>query len=440
MAISQNSKKNYLFFFIFFVFNVGLSNNNYTMTVPINDKELPNFYINNNLNTDSNCKQWIPSLYNSFLLIFGDYDQQEESHKNVIAKVPALSLTDTIDADIYFTGLLGYLNVTLGVIRFFDTLEQLRGNCYLGLSNKIGNFSLDDDSILIYKLGKQGNFRNIFSFDKWEVDINKNEIKQNFYVGYEHSIFTLKNDNDGIIGECDVNKDYKYWGCSFSYMIINNNTMNTMNLTKSNGELYKIYFSSENHNIIFPKSFLTRFNKSIEGKCSYDPKNPTLESFFLSCNDDLFNSEKYISLKLISEDMEITIEIDNKNNYRLGNFDTKNKTRIRFESDTDDFILPLIMFKKFHIQFDAEKNKIKFYTTNSTLLKNKKEKKNDNKKSSNVGTIFLIIFIIILILAIAIGVFWFVKKRKNSLEKNINKYNKFDEDDNFQNMNEQRVF
>ena len=41
---------------------------------------------------------------------------------------------------------------------------------------------------------------------------------------------------------------------------------------------------------------------------------------------------------------------------------------------------------------------------------------------------------------LSFGVFWFIKKRKGSIEKNINKYNKFDEDDNFKNLNEQRVF
>ena len=46
MTIFQDSKKNYLLFFIFFMLNVGLSNNNYTMTIPINDEELSNFYIN----------------------------------------------------------------------------------------------------------------------------------------------------------------------------------------------------------------------------------------------------------------------------------------------------------------------------------------------------------------------------------------------------------
>ena len=348
------------------------------------------------------------------MLIFDeDYSQETEKYGECKAKVPALSLTEELDVELYFTELLEDLNVTLGIIRFFS-LTKLTGNCYLGLSNKIGDFSLNNDSILIYKLEKQGKYRNIFSFDKW--DINKKEITQNFYIGYAHSDFTLKNDNDGIIGECDVNKDYKYWGCSFSYMIINNNTIG---LTKSNDELYKIYLSSENHNIIFPKSFFERFNNSTEGKCSYNPDNPSLDNFFLTC-EDLFNSENYISLQLVSEDMEITIEIDNKYKYSSGDFDIQNMTRIRFEEKSEDFIFPLIMFKNFHIQFDAENNKIKFYTKNSTLLKDKRKKKNDNKNSSNAATVFLMIFIIILILAIAFGVFWFIRKRKNSLEKNIN--------------------
>ena len=434
MDILQYSKKNFYLFLMFFILNFGLSNNNYTMTIHINDKELSIFNINQTLNKDTNCGQWIPSLYNPFMLsIDSNYDQKTEK-KDISAYVPTLSLTEKLDVEVFFSSFLEIPNVTIGVVRFPTNVEDLDGNCYLGLSNKIGNFSLGNDSILINKLEKQGIYRKIFSFDEWKI--NKDDIKLNFYLGYERDIFKPKKDNDGIIGECDVNKDYEYWGCSFSDMIINNITLN---LTKSNGELYKIYFSSENYNIIFPKSFFENFNDSTKGICTYDPKHQKSDDFYLSCKEDLFNNESYISLKLISEDMEITIEIDNKNKFRNGNFDKKNMTRIRFEPDSDDFILPLIMFKKFHIQFDAENNKIQFYTTNSDILKNKKKKK-EEKKSSNASIVFLIIFIIILVAVLSFGVFWFIKKRKGSIEKNINKYNKFDEDDNFKNLNEQRVF
>ena len=94
------------------------------------------------------------------------------------------------------------------------------------------------------------------------------------------------------------------------------------------------------------------------------------------------------------------------------------------------------------MQFDAENYKINFYTTDESILKIKKEQKEDKKKgsSSKVGTVFLVIFIILLILGLGCGAFWLLKKRRNSVEKNINKYNKFEDEDNFQDMNDKRIF
>ena len=84
--------------------------------------------------------------------------------------------------------------------------------------------------------------------------------------------------------------------------------------------------------------------------------------------------------------------------------------------------------------------------SNKTILELKKEEEDNSERkeeendSTNVGKIILIIFIIILILVLGFGVFWFVKKKRASAEKNLNKYNKFEEDDSFQNMNEKKVF
>ena len=99
------------------------------------------------------------------------------------------------------------------------------------------------------------------------------------------------------------------------------------------------------------------------------------------------------------------------------------------------------MFKNFHVQFDDENDLIKFYTTNQSILQiyGKNEKK-DNDSKGNVGKAFLIIFIILLIVALLVIAFWLIKKRKGKVEKSINKYNKFEDEDNFQNMNDKRVF
>ncbi len=137
--------------------------------------------------------------------------------------------------------------------------------------------------------------------------------------------------------------------------------------------------------------------------------------------------------------MNITLEIDNVNRYNKGNKDN-NKTRIRYV-DNDYFVFPLIMFKNFHVQFDAKNDLISFYTIDKSILQVEEEKNQDKKKGTSLGLkVFLVILIIILVLALLFLGFWLYKKRKSYLKKNINKYNKFDEDENFQDMNEKRVF
>ena len=155
----------------------------------------------------------------------------------------------------------------------------------------------------------------------------------------------------------------------------------------------------------------------------------------------MFNESNFALLNLINDDMNITIEIDNEVRFNIENENNlKNKTKIRYE-DVEYFILPLIMFKNFHVQFDDENDLIKFYTTNQSILQiyGKNEKK-DNDSKGNVGKAFLIIFIILLIVALLVIAFWLIKKRKGKVEKSINKYNKFEDEDNFQNMNDKRVF
>ena len=429
------SKNKFLLFLFFFNLNLKLSTNNYSLTMQITDNELEIFHIEKVINTDSDCKEWIPSLFNPILLAIDfNYTQKTKRISFFDAIIPIFSLTQYFTINIYDSPFGEDYNATLGVIRFPGEVEIQDKNCYLGLLSRIGNYSIDNNSILINKLEKQGMYRKIFSFEKWDIRKDENKIKSYIHLGYEHNDFILEKD-DGIIGECDVDNDYDYFGCSFTQMMINNKIMN---ISKSTGELYKLYFSSENNNIIFPEYLFNDFYEITDKKCSYNPQFKELEDYFVTCNN-FFINDNYSNITLISENMNITIEIDNRNRFSTNNLDKRNKTRIRFEKDIDYLILPLIMFKNFHIQFNAENNKIKFYTTDSNILQINKKKKN-NKKSSNAGKVFLIIFIIILILVLGFGVFWIIKKRKGSIEKNINKYNKFDEDENFQNMNEKRVF
>ena len=219
---------------------------------------------------------------------------------------------------------------------------------------------------------------------------------------------------------------------------------NIIELNKENGSNYKIYFSSENHKIVFPLSFRDKFNEKTNNVCKEDTISEEEITKGLSCKNLFDPSKNYIPLKLIDDSMIITTEIDNLYRFNSDNIELVSKTRIIFEN-VDYFILPLIMFKNFHVQFDLNNNIISFFTTDKSILEliskeedNSQSPEENKDSSSNIGTIFLIIFIIILILVLGFGVFWFIKKRKSS-EKNINKYNKFEDEENFQNMNE-KVF
>ena len=116
--------------------------------------------------------------------------------------------------------------------------------------------------------------------------------------------------------------------------------------------------------------------------------------------------------------MNITLEIDNINRFSTIIDENKTETRIIYE-DFNYFIFPLIMFKKFHVQFDAENDIISFYTNDASILQVKKEKEIEKEKENN-GFIFLLIFIIIIILGIGYGIFWFIRKikrKRNKLDK-----------------------
>ena len=291
---------------------------------------------------------------------------------------------------------------------------------------------MEENYTILSDLKKNQNIQNaIFSFDKWSLEGDL--LKTTFYFGDAHEKFTL-NEEKGIIGSCKAIKSDLYWGCFFDYLSFNGKEEALKNDTH---DYSKIFFSSEIYDIIIPNEFKTNFDNLTNKKCFYGEPHLDEQEYTTSCN--IFNDTlEYASIELINEDMNITIQIDSLSRYNQGGY-LKNMTRIRF-LDVQSFIFPLIMFKNFHIQFNDEKDLISFYTEDSTILKVKKEDKKSNDKGSSNGLIaFLIIFIILLVLVIAFGIFWLIK-RKSSIEKNINKYNKFDEDDNFQNMNEKRVF
>ena len=412
----------------------------YDLTIEIkNNTELEPFVIEGNLIyrilneneggfSNSKCKQWIPSLINPISvydrsITIDDLPLFLESFMLSLPNFPALKPIELI---LYFYQLFNEENAN-GILGKVVRSQDFK-NCFFGLCSGISNYSiLQENDTNLNILRNISKFEKIiFSFDNWTLSSNNLSITSKLYFGDIHDNF---NSTEGIIGSCDADKNDPYWGCLFKKMSINNISTD---LTKGPDIYYKIYFSSENHDIIMPITFKPKFIEITTNFCEVKANNE------IYCNFD--NDTNFFNLELIDEKMNITLEIDNLNRYSLEKKEDKqNKSRIIF-GESEFFIFPLIMFKRFHVQFDAETYKISFYTTDESILQIKKDKKEDKKGSSNAGTVFLVIFIIILILGLSFVVFWFIKKRRNSFENNINKYNKFEDEENFQNMNDKRVF
>ena len=111
-----------------------------------------------------------------------------------------------------------------------------------------------------------------------------------------------KNEKDGILGSCKINNDFPFWGCSFKSLSINDIIAPLIN---KNNETYKIFFSTENYDIFFPMEFKELFNIITKNACIKESEFDD----FLSC-EELNNDKNYFNMKLINDDMNITIEID----------------------------------------------------------------------------------------------------------------------------------
>ena len=399
------------------------------MEIKINEDYLNSF----NIKSNDTCHGWTPSLLSPILLTdpnkeFENNDDELIIINNIKPYFKRIKRTqNSFSAVIYDFKIFNNFNAILG-----KSTSEIIDKCYIGLSSGNCNYEeLRNNFLLLDRLKSNGEIKNkIFSFDKW--NIIGNLIKSYLYFGYSHEHFKSNKEN-GIIASCKTNNSEPFWGCYFDKISFNGNE----EYLKNDTHKFKIYFSSENHEILIPKSFEEKFMNLTERKCIYKNDSYDTLDYFLTC-ENFFNDIDNIALfNLTNENMIITVEIDSMAKYTT-DVNNKEKSRIRFE-DIDFFIFPLIMFKNFHIEFNKEKELISFYTKDSSILQVLKKDKKENGKGTSGTKIFLIIFIILMILAIAYGVFWFIKKRKSSVEKNINKYNKFDEDENFQNMN-QKVF
>ena len=410
-------------FFFFLLIKIFLATPDYEIfdvTIILNDTNLEGLFIGDK-SEEKICPKWIPSLFFPLLYTSKNVDTKdailiiEYSKKKLF--YPVFFSNKTITFNTYQD--INFLNNKFQS-KIMKEIYQQVSNCYFGLSHGVNTFeSLKEEDVTLNYL-KEKNFINkkIFSFDIWNL-IN---FKTTFYIGDSHENF---NSNTGIIGTCESYSKDSPWGCSFKKMLFNN-----INIPlEDNGSLYKIYFSSETHDFIFPNSFKEIFKNYTSSSCFCTNDN------YLSC-PDFFKVSKYVPIQLTEENdnFVITGQVDSIFRFNTLEEDKKDYARIQFD-DINCIILPLIVFKEFHVQFDAESNLIKFYTKDSNILKVKEIK----KEGSSALKAFLVILVILILLGLCLaGVFYFKNKRKT--ESNINKFSKFEDEEDYQNMNEKKVF
>jgi len=415
-------KKNFNFFLILFIIKIFFSIQELQFEVSIDMKDLESgggFLIADTRNKA--CRTWLPSLFMPILYVPESTKINEGivmPEQNINLKSPFFNDNKVFEVQLFKN--VSFLNDNLKGILMRPLYANVY-NCYFGISPMDKIEGLEEGNSLLNDL-KNNNLitKKIFSFQEW--DIISNPIKTKFYLGDSHNDF---NSNTGIIGACDSYPNDSLWGCSFKEMIFNNINIPLINETGQ----YKIYFASETHNLIFPKKFEDIIIKSSNNSCTINDKEE-----YLKCVD-FFKDSYYVPLKLTeaNENFVITGQIDSLGRFNENKDENKDYARIQFD-DIDYIILPLIVFKEFHVQFDAGDNLIKFYTNNPNILKVKK------KKSGTSGlSVFIVILIIIILLGLGFAVFWFIKNRRKS-GTNINKFSKFEDEEDYQNINEKKVF
>ena len=427
MVNGVKRRKNIYIFIIYFIFNISFSFQaikKYDIYMNINRNDLDNFYFTDEEfnKFESPCNKWIPSIFNPILLTpkinIDGIPMKEKLDLSIPIFLSSNSISTTLFKDVKFLDYKFYAAK--------DNLAKKVFKCYFGLSSGLCNYKeIDKENINLNNLNKDKEKR-IFSFDKWTI--NNNSIQSVFYLGDIHDNFTSKN---GIIGSCGNIPGGLSWGCLFDEISFNNITFSLKN---ENGTLYNSYFSNEIYSLVLPEFLKDEFEKKLKNICEYKAEIPAL-----ACKNFFIFTNKYINLILRNENMTITGELDNENRFNIEDINRKDNIRIMFK-DIKYIILPLIIFKNFHIQFNGENNIINFFTDDNSILQ-VKEVKNDNNDSSSVLKIFIIIFMIILILVLLYVIFYLIKKKRClNMERTINKFNKLEEEEDFHNMNENRVF
>ena len=373
------------------------------------------------------CNDWIPSLFNPVLTISNNKDTQD--YELFFVK-RITKFNNILYEDYSFACDLSYLLFNNEYKTYIAkcNLNQQYDRSYFGLSPSSSKRSkgFNDEEYNLALLKNNSHIdKTIFSFEKWEI--TDDLITSKFYLGDSHEHFKS---TDGYIGKCSMTDD-EYWGCSFDEMTFNDVDIP---LSKDDESLYNIYFMSESYDIVFPIEFKDKLIEASNEKCQ-------VKSYYLECED--LDEKEYIPLILSKEKMKITAEIDYFYNYCKAKDKPKIKTRIKFDY-IDYIFFPLMMFKQFHIEFDANNKTISFYTKDSSILDVPSQ--TIEKIKSNFLKVFLITLLIILIIVVIIasvfGLYICLRKRRksSSIEKYINKFNRFEDEDSFESINQQGLF
>ena len=380
--------------------------------------------------TNDTCSKWVPSLFSSIILINTDIELSLERYKKNYLEIGIQNPFSNIISDNKIIA-----NIYTGPFSIFNdiylakTETQWPQICQFGLDyTDIFSDEVPDNLNTMKKLISSEQIEKyIFSFGKNDLNSSKEFISSKFFIGDSHENFLEDN-----VGICEIKNDTGYFGCIFDDYIFMDETYSLIN--EKNNKSYIIYFSSELNYIYFPESFKNKF-----GKCKYEtfPENK------FTCEES--KGKDYINLKLRNNKMNITLEIDNIQRFYTYPYD--NVFNILFHK-FDYIIFPLTMLKNFHTQFNLENNTISFYTNDTTLLEIRKKEEPPTDKPTPTDSdngddgpstgliVFLVILGILIIGGLGYGGFLLYKKKyKPDLEKNFNKYSKFDDEE----INENKI-
>ena len=283
-----------------------------------------------------------------------------------------------------------------------DAMNSL-GLAYSVSDVNVNGFEKSESTLNL--LADKLSIKKVFSIQPWtKTKYNsKSKFTSKLCLGETHGDFS---DTENV-GSCSIaNEDSPFWNCQFSQMIINN-----LNISLTNPKTekpYEIRFIIESKNIVFPiklKNQIAVKYSSTGSQCYID--STIKKKDLLLCYQMTEDDEETIPITFINaeETMRIKGEIDNENylSYWGDDVTAAFPTNIYF-SDIDYIIMPLTVFKKFHVLFDAENNKISFFSEDKSLLK-LIEKKDDggdgNDETDNLSYFKNHIFTTILIIAIA---------------------------------------